>query len=268
MIYDGYNYRKLGVVILSMKLLLIVMLMLGAINSAATKPIDVVVPEFLLHYKPYLYRDEGGVISGNVINILVCAFGDQPLSFRAAPTKRARHDVLANSADMMAPIMRAAEAFEGLTDTPVYSDTIHEAYLTLVSREEDSNLTDFKSIDEPVRIGFVLGSHARIRVFSSLYRYSEPVHAKSIEHLFKLLVTGRIQVAIIADIWGGDGYQIYEGRRLKGRTIDTFQAAGLFSSRFSSENKAVVESFNNRLPGCWRDLGQDIANPYLLKAYH
>ena len=250
-----------------MKHFLSTVLLLGLVNSAVAKPVDIVVPDYLLVYKPYLYRNEDGAISGNVINILACAFGDKSLSFRALPTKRAMHDVLSSGADMMAPIMRALGSFEEVTDAPVYSDVIHEAYLTLVVREEDSNLTDFKSIDEPVRIGFVLGSHARMRVFSSLYQYPEPVHAKSIEHLFKLLITGRIQVAIIADIWGGDGYQIYEGRRLKGKTIDTFQAAGLFSHGFATENKALIESFNKRLPGCWQDLGQDIANPYSLKPY-
>jgi len=251
-----------------MKLLLIVMVLLGFMSSSAAKSIDVVVPDFLLVYKPYLYRNEQGEISGNVINILACAFGDQPLSPRAVPTKRAKHEILANSTDVMAPIIRAAEYFKGVKDGPVFSNAIHDAYVTLVVRKEDSNLTNYKSVDEIVRVGFVLGADARVTFFSSLYRHSELVHAKSIEHLFKLLVTGRIQVAIITDIWGGDGYQIYEGERLKGITIETFQAAALFSSRFSTENKAVVESFNKRLPGCWRDLGQDIANPYLLKAHH
>jgi len=226
------------------------LVMAQCVDSAQRDSIRVAIPEHIAEYPMYLKAHADGSFSGPLLSFTRCALNNYRVEPVLAPVKRLRHKLTTGDVDMLIPTVRYSKFVSDKSLATLQSSKpMHRAYVSAITKDSETlasiqSLEDIKSL----RLGLVHGSY----LYDSFLQANNPdyITTTRVSQLFKLLLTNRIDMAVITTPWSGDHIQEFQGHALTGTTIFIADTIALFSVDISKHHPEIIESFDDNLAAC------------------
>ncbi len=213
--------------------------------------------ESVVGFPPYAMLN-GGVLEGEVVDVFNCVADRESITvkYEVSPSKRGIHDLRVGRIDAFLPV----PVVEGLTHhwqkELLFTIPLHQGYWMLVHKAGDN-----VDVEPPLDDSVSLAMYRRAS-YHKVFDNVKKVSVARDTQMYKLLVSGRVDVISVFHPWPVETIQHYEGVDLKANLLheSPFRLGVSRKSQWASSHK--LERLNNAILEC-RDRFKDIAyNPF------
>mgnify|MGYP002700498200 CR=1 FL=1 len=187
---------------------LLIALFWGAWEGAQGANLRVSVLQEIVGFGAYAHLTNGS-FKGEMATVFDCV-ADQlnvQVSYKVAPAKRGIHDIRVGEVDLLLPIPVVDDIYHRWQGDLVFSEVLHPGYWLLVHRAQQS-----VSLEPPFE-GVTLGMYYRA-AYHERFDEVTKVSVNSHFQLYRLLISGRINLISVFQPWSADQVRQYEGHKL------------------------------------------------------
>ncbi len=203
---------------------------------------------------PYLEASDDGRLNGAIVEFARCALRDYPVEFQRAPAKRLQQMLARGTADLMLPIIldkqRSNLEFYRLLPS---SKPFLNAYISVITTNKEL-LKQLSSIEDlnTVRIGAVRGNYLYDILMQTLS--NEITSTSYNSQLFKLLLSERLDAAVITAPWPGEQITTFSDQTIHAKTLITTEVSAVFSAQTALQRPKLIDNFNDNIDSCTHHL--------------
>ena len=198
-----------------------------------------------------------GQLSGEMATVFDCVADhlSVDLDYLVAPAKRGIHTIRMGKTDLLLPIPVVEGAHHRWQADLVFSDVLHSGYWLLVQRAGEQVEV------QPPFTDVTLGMHYRA-AYHERFKQLPTVSATSHIQLYRLLVSGRINLISTFQPWPAAQVQAYEGRPLKAHHYrESPYRAGISRQSIWSQ-KAHRDKLNAAIRACRESFRLEQRSPF------
>jgi len=208
------------------------------------------IDETTTGFHPYVDYRPGEPLSGPLLDFWRCVLEPEgrALDFSVRPILRSRQALEQGVLDLHLSSLRNDQ---GETAGLRYTDSFLNANVALVSLASNVPLLS-DGVWQQQTLGVVLRSNFEHEIQQRGGRVSDRV--KTIDHLFKLLIGGRVSLIAMPLARSAAGITRYRGVALAGRNLVASTVHGLVSPHLLARDPGFMSRINQRLPACQHTL--------------
>lgn len=223
--------------------------LLRASEGPGAASIRVTVTDIVLGFPEYAAQQEDGSLQGGLVNFWNCVFdgaGYQP-EYHVLPARRAKHVLQGDETDFFIPKLKLDQI-----DTPQVDDArltlpIHNAHATLLTAAHHRSWLEGDRWLKR-RVGVVGDSGLnKMLVDKGGHIAANVVH---FDRLMKMLLSERVDVALVLTPWKGERIHQFQGVPLVGRTLSVMPVHGFLGQTRHQQDPQLLAKLNEHIPRC------------------
>jgi len=229
---------------------------------AVAEPLLIAIDKLATGYPDYAVVRAGQPMTGQLVRFWQCVFdgAEAPVQFTVRPGARARHELALGQVDLVTPKIKPStgETVElgGALYTQPY-DYIH--YMLIARRENKDLLLDPNWVERRLGVARTSVWHAYVEQLGGRVE----TQVQSVDQLFKLLVGGRVELALLVSPWPASDIRQYGGEPLAARSLLQSSLHGLLSPQRFEREPQLLWRINRQISACQLTTPIAMPNPFL-----